>query len=381
MTMTSIPVRRRGGATRESAVSRTIAMAVMLVATLYFLTPLWWLFVAATKTRSDFTTTAPLWFADFALFDNVAALIGYRDGVFLRWLLNSALYAGVGALLATLIAAMAGYAIAKYTFRGRETLFNVVLGGVLVPATALALPLFLIFSQAGATNTIWAVLLPSLVSPFGVYLSRIYASASVPDEIIEAARIDGAGEVRRRFDRRAGYDDDGAASRRARHVCLVVRFVVFGFGFPPRGSLADGRPRSSAGSGRVLVAFDRQPLRHVGQQGADLGRRHRVAHPGPGECRVGDAEPTGDFAARVRPLATEGHQPRGRVGLQRLHGIPGDRRRAELVGRRRQEHAELVGRRLGAQQLLLRRFRLLAAVFARLVGHASRVRGCRVARV
>jgi multiple sugar transport system permease protein len=199
MTTTSLSVRRRGGATRESAVSRTIAMAVMLVATLYFLTPLWWLFVAATKTRSDFTTTAPLWFADFALFDNIAALIGYRDGVFLRWLLNSALYAGVGALLATLFAAMAGYAIAKYTFRGRETLFNVVLGGVLVPATALALPLFLIFSQAGATNTIWAVLLPSLVSPFGVYLSRIYASASVPDEIIEAARIDGAGEVRTFF--------------------------------------------------------------------------------------------------------------------------------------------------------------------------------------
>jgi multiple sugar transport system permease protein len=199
VTTTSIPVRRRGSATRESAVSRTIAMAVMLVATLYFLTPLWWLFVAATKTRGDFTTTAPLWFADFALFDNIAALIGYRDGVFLRWLLNSALYAGAGALLATLFAAMAGYAIAKYTFRGRETLFNVVLGGVLVPATALALPLFLIFSQAGATNTIWAVLLPSLVSPFGVYLSRIYASASVPDEIIEAARIDGAGEVRTFF--------------------------------------------------------------------------------------------------------------------------------------------------------------------------------------
>ncbi len=198
-TSSSVRSRRRGRATRESAVSRTVAMAVMLVATLYFLTPLWWLFVAASKTRADFTTTAPLWFADFALFENIAALVEYRDGVFLRWLVNSALYAGVGAALATLFAAMAGYAIAKYTFRGRETLFNVVLGGVLVPATALALPLFLIFSQAGATNTIWAVLLPSLVSPFGVYLSRIYASASVPDEIIEAARIDGAGEVRTFF--------------------------------------------------------------------------------------------------------------------------------------------------------------------------------------
>ncbi len=189
----------RDGGIRESAVSRTVAMAVMVVATLYFLTPLWWLLVASTKTRDDFTTTNPLWFADFALFDNIAALVTYRDGVFLQWLGNSALYAGAGALLATLIAAMAGYAIAKYTFRGRETLFNVILGGVLVPATALALPLFLLFSQAGATNTIWAVLLPSLVSPFGVYLSRIYAAASVPDEIIEAARIDGAGEVRTFF--------------------------------------------------------------------------------------------------------------------------------------------------------------------------------------
>jgi len=189
----------RNGGIRESAVSRTVAMSVMVVATLYFLTPLWWLFVASTKTRSDFTGTAPLWFADFALFENIAALIDYRDGVFLRWLANSALYAGLGAVLATLFAAMAGYAIAKYSFRGRETLFNVVLGGVLVPATALALPLFLLFSQAGATNTIWAVLLPSLVSPFGVYLSRIYAAASVPDEIIEAARIDGAGEVRTFF--------------------------------------------------------------------------------------------------------------------------------------------------------------------------------------
>ncbi len=198
--MQGVPARAsRDGGIRESAVSRAVAMAVMIVATLYFLTPLWWLLVASTKTRQDFTTTNPLWFADFALFDNVSALLQYRNGVFLQWLGNSALYAGVGAALATLIAAMAGYAIAKYSFRGRETLFNVILGGVLVPATALALPLFLLFSQAGATNTIWAVLLPSLVSPFGVYLSRIYAAASVPDEIIEAARIDGAGEVRTFF--------------------------------------------------------------------------------------------------------------------------------------------------------------------------------------
>ncbi|PXA68912.1 ABC transporter permease [Cryobacterium arcticum] len=174
-------------------------MTVMLVFTLYFLIPIWWLFIAGTKSSSQFTTTSPLWFADFNLFANIGNLVAYRDGVFLKWMLNSALYAGAGALLATLFAAMCGYALAKYRFPGRELLFNIVLGGVLVPATALALPLFLIFSQVSLTNTFWAVFLPSLVSPFGVYLTRIFASASVPDELIEAARLDGAGEVRTFF--------------------------------------------------------------------------------------------------------------------------------------------------------------------------------------
>ena len=74
-----------------------------------------------------------------------------------------------------------------------------VLSGVLVPATALALPLFLIFSQVGLTNTFWAVFLPSVVSPFGVYLARIYAASSVPDELLEAARLDGSSELRTFF--------------------------------------------------------------------------------------------------------------------------------------------------------------------------------------
>jgi multiple sugar transport system permease protein len=171
----------------------------MAICTFYFLVPIWWLFVAATKDRSDFISSAPLWFADFNLIQNIADLANYRDGLFFQWMLNSVLYAGAGAAIATLFATMTGYALAKYAFRGRETIFNIILGGVLVPATALALPLFLVFSQIGATNTFWSVFLPSLVSPFGVYLARIYASSSVPDELVEAARIDGSGEVRTFF--------------------------------------------------------------------------------------------------------------------------------------------------------------------------------------
>ncbi len=186
-------------AQRESPFARGGALIVMGVFTLYFLVPIWWLLVAASKNRSQFNTTNPLWFADFSLFENIGNLVAYRDGVYLKWMLNSALYAGGGALIGTIIAGMCGYALAKYSFPGRELIFNVVLGGVLVPATALALPLFLIFSQISLTNTFWSVFLPSLVSPFGVYLARIYASASVPDELIEAARLDGAGEVRTFF--------------------------------------------------------------------------------------------------------------------------------------------------------------------------------------
>ncbi|HEV7951438.1 MAG TPA: carbohydrate ABC transporter permease, partial [Glaciihabitans sp.] len=181
----------------------------------YFLVPIWWLFVASTKDRGDFGSTAGLWFADFNLVENVQNLLSYNGGVYLRWMLNSILYAGFGALIGTLIAAMCGYALAKYNFPGREAVFNIVLGGVLVPATALALPLFLLFSQVGATNTFWSVFLPSLVSPFGVYLARIFASASVPDELLEAARIDGAGEVRTFF----------TVSRRLMTPALVTIFL------------------------------------------------------------------------------------------------------------------------------------------------------------
>jgi multiple sugar transport system permease protein len=192
----------RGSSMQETLASRTGAMVVMGVFTFYFLIPIWWLFVSSTKTRGEFTTTSPLWFTRDGvpnLVENLRALFTYDSGVFVRWVVNSIFYAGVGALLGTVVAAMCGYALAKYRFRGREAIFNIVLSGVLVPATALALPLFLIFSKVQLTNTIWAVFLPSIVSPFGVYLARIYASSSVPDELLEAARLDGSGELRTFF--------------------------------------------------------------------------------------------------------------------------------------------------------------------------------------
>jgi len=184
---------------RDTLMSRTTAMVIMGVFTFYFLVPLWWLLVASSKNKGDVFTTNPLWFADFQLWANLGDLFSYDHGIYLKWLINSAVYAGLGGAVATLLAAMAGYALAKYRFRGRDMIFNVILGGVLVPATALALPLFLLFSKIELTNTFWAVFLPSIVSPFGVYLTRIFAASSVPDEVLEAARLDGSGEIRTFF--------------------------------------------------------------------------------------------------------------------------------------------------------------------------------------
>ena len=181
---------------KRGPIESMLPVAVMFTAMACFMLPLWYLFVASSKNRGDLTTTPGLWFSHFQLGTNVSDTVNRDGGIFWRWLLNSVLYAGVGAAIGTVIAAMAGYALAKYGFRGREATFNTILAGVLVPATALALPLFLIFAAVGLTNTYWSVLLPSLVSPFGVYLSRIYASASVPDALIEAARLDGVGEFR-----------------------------------------------------------------------------------------------------------------------------------------------------------------------------------------
>lgn len=173
------------------------AMIFLFVCTAYFLVPFFWLVFSSTKNTGDLFGTFGLWFApNFNLWSNLQQLFTYSDGIFVHWLLNTLLYAGLGSVVGTLLAAMAGYGLAKYIFPGRNLIFSTILGAILVPATVLALPLYLMMSQWGLTNTIWAVLLPSLVSPFGVYLSRIYASSAVPDELLDAARVDGAGELR-----------------------------------------------------------------------------------------------------------------------------------------------------------------------------------------
>ncbi|MCG0285899.1 carbohydrate ABC transporter permease [Streptomyces sp. PSAA01] len=187
--------RRREG-TEPPLRHRIITLSLLTVAAIYFLTPVYWLVVSSTKSSSDLFGTFGFWFHDPHPLDYLHRVLTHDDGIYVRWFANSLMYAGVGALAATLLSAAAGYALAKFRFPGREGIFNVILAGVLIPGTALALPLYLLFSEIGLANTYWAVLIPSIVSPFGVYLCRIYAAAAVPDSLLEAARIDGAGESR-----------------------------------------------------------------------------------------------------------------------------------------------------------------------------------------
>jgi multiple sugar transport system permease protein len=170
---------------------------LMLLYLVYTLVPLVWLMLSATKTQNDLFTSPGLWFGDdFAFFSNIRETLTYNDGIYLRWLGNTLLYVVVGAGGATLLATAAGYGLAKYRFPGRRAVFAVIIGAVAVPGTALAVPTFLMFSNLGLTNTVWAIIVPSLISPFGLYLMWVYAADAVPQELLEAARIDGAGEIR-----------------------------------------------------------------------------------------------------------------------------------------------------------------------------------------
>lgn len=173
------------------------ATALLVLGALYCVLPSLWVFIAATKSPGELFTTFSFW-PSFTggLRQNLSELTAFGDNDFYRWALNTLLYAGVGSVLTVLISAAAGYALAKYRFRGRELMFRLILAAVLVPQVTLAIPQYLLLAQVNLTGTYWSVLLPSLISPFSIYLCRIYAAAAIPDELLESGRIDGSSEFR-----------------------------------------------------------------------------------------------------------------------------------------------------------------------------------------
>lgn len=168
---------------------------MLVLTTCYMVFPLLWLVASSTKSLGALYRAGGIAWDDFRLWENITTVLQANDGIYLRWLVNSIGYAGVGAVVGGLIALLAGYAFDKFTFRGKNLWYSTVLAGVLIPATATAIPLYLLASAVNLTNTVWAVMIPFLTNPFGVYLARTFSQGYVPDSVVEAARIDGASEL------------------------------------------------------------------------------------------------------------------------------------------------------------------------------------------
>jgi multiple sugar transport system permease protein len=194
-TVRPAPPGRRAPAHRSR--TNLIPTVILLVGALYCVLPVVWILIASTKTNGELFSTPPFeptFHGGFVT--NMRALFTYDNGIFYRWAVNSVIYAVGGAALSTIVCGAAGYALGKYRFPGSVVLFRLIVAAVLLPQIMLAIPQFLLLAKFGMTNNYAAVLLPQLVSPFAIYLCKIYAEASVNDEVLEAARVDGATEWR-----------------------------------------------------------------------------------------------------------------------------------------------------------------------------------------
>ncbi len=168
---------------------------VLLAFLVFFAVPLLWLVLAPTRTDYSLATGAPFGFGSF---HNVVVawhhLDAFNDHLYRRWLGNSLVYA-FGATALTLVTGIpAGYALALGRFRGRKLILNLTLIAMLMPATALVLPIFLELNAMHLIGSLLAVILPFAFFPFGVYLAYLYYSTAVPPGLFEAASVDGCGE-------------------------------------------------------------------------------------------------------------------------------------------------------------------------------------------
>jgi len=167
---------------------------ILLILAVYFIFPFYWLIIGTTKNVSQLFQKSLLPGIPNNFLENVRGIFTYQNGVFFQWLANSFLYAGLGAFIAIFIACMAGYAFRRYDFYGKKVLFVLVLGFAMVPIYATTLPLFMLFRDLKLIDTKFAVLLPSFVHVFSVYLMVAYWN-QVPEEIFDAAQIDGANDL------------------------------------------------------------------------------------------------------------------------------------------------------------------------------------------
>jgi multiple sugar transport system permease protein len=191
---TTLPSPRRIRGARRTKM--TVGAALLTLAAVYVLAPLYWLLISSTKNSAQlFATPTFLPPSHLSLGQNLSTLFSFNDGDFKFWIMNSALYATITAGLATAVSTLCGYSLAKYRFRLRRAVFGLVVGSLMVPATVLVVPIFMLESYLHLNNSYEGVILPLALYPFGAYFMSIYSADAVPDTLIDAARIDGAGEL------------------------------------------------------------------------------------------------------------------------------------------------------------------------------------------
>ncbi|MBZ9937259.1 carbohydrate ABC transporter permease [Mesorhizobium sp. BR1-1-16] len=178
-----------------SWLGRVLATLVLTAFALFFIVPLAWLLLAPTKTDRELLLDAPFSIGTLStLVDNWTSLLAFQRGLLWVWLANSAFYCLAALAITLAISIPAGYALALIEFRGRKTLLAVTLVVMLIPSTALVLPIFLELSAVRLIGNPLAAILPFSFFPFGVYLTYIYFSTAISRDLLDAARIDGANE-------------------------------------------------------------------------------------------------------------------------------------------------------------------------------------------
>jgi multiple sugar transport system permease protein len=170
--------------------------AVLLLFAVYFFVPILWLVLATSKSAPELLVLNPLAFGSFQRIQEAwQRIIEYQDGEVLLWAFNSVRYAIWAMALSLAISVPAGYTLAVARFPGRRLLLWLTLITMLLPASALVLPMFMEMNLFHLVNTQWAVILPSAFFPFGTYLTYIYFASSLPPDLLDAARVDGCSEV------------------------------------------------------------------------------------------------------------------------------------------------------------------------------------------
>jgi multiple sugar transport system permease protein len=176
-------------------VGTLVRFFALLLFGIFFGLPLVWLILAPTKTDVQLTQNFPLSFGSLSkIGEDWQHLLSFDDGVIVQWSINSVLYALATLVLALAVSLPAGYALATSRPWGRNILLSLTLVAMLLPISALVLPLFLEINVVQLVNTPWSVILPLAFFPFGVYLAFIYYAVSLPKDLLSAARVDGANE-------------------------------------------------------------------------------------------------------------------------------------------------------------------------------------------